>query len=357
MIRLCVGLISHFCLAFVLAVALPLSAIAAANAQRLRVLTWPGYADADVVKVFEQRTNSKVEVTVVDSDAVLWQKVTQDTSADAAFDVIAVNTAELQRYIRAGLVLPIATASLPNLAMQLPRFRDLRAIPGLVHGDEVYGIPYAYAEMGLIYDRRQVAEVPDTIAALWDERYRGKVLAFNDGTHNFSLAVQSMGRGDPFQIDDRDWPVVVERLIALRRNVLTFYSKPDESVELFRTRHAALMLANYGSQQLQLMRAAGADVGYAIPKEGALAWLDCWVITRNVRNKRLAEGWINYMLESGPSEVLTRRHGLDSTTRAAAHHQESDALIWLQPVEDVERRGELWTRIVSGDRLGKVLAP
>jgi len=356
MIRLCVGLISYFCLAFLLAVVLPVFALAGANQQRLRVLTWPGYADPDVVKVFEQRTNSKVEVTVVESDAVLWQKVAQTGGAEEAFDVIAVNTAELQRYIRAELVLPIATAALPNLATQLPRFRDLRTIPGLVHGDKVYGIPYAYAEMGLIYDRRQVAEPPDSIAALWDERYRGKVLAFNDGTHNFSLAALSMG-ADPFRIADKDWPAVAERLIALRRNVLTFYSKPEESVELFRTRNSALMLANYGSQQLQLMRATGADVGYAIPKEGALAWLDCWVVTRNVRNKRLAEGWINYMLEPGPSEVLTRRHGLDSTTHAAAHHQESDALIWLQPVEDVERRGELWTRIVSGDRLGKVLAP
>ena len=357
MIRLCVGLISYFCLAFLLAIAQPVSALAAANEQRLRILTWPGYADADVVQVFEQRTNSKVEVTVVDSDAVLWQKVAQNTKADEAFDVIAVNTAELQRYLRAGLVQPIAAAALPNLASQLPRFRDLRAIPGLVQGDEVYGIPYAYAEMGLIYDRQQVAEAPDSIAALWDERYRGKVLAFDDGTHNFSLAAQSLGQVDPFQIADRDWPAVVERLIALRRNVLSFYSKPEESVELFRTRHAALMLANYGSQQWQLMRATGADVGYAIPKEGALAWLDCWAITRNARNKRLAEGWINYMLEAGPSEVLTGRHGLDSTTRAAAHRRESDALIWLQPVEDVERRVALWARIVSGDRLGKVLAP
>lgn len=339
-----------------LAAVQPASA-AGMNAQRLRVLAWPGYADPDIVKIFEQRTNSRVEVTFVDSDAVLWQKVAQNAAADESFDVIAVNTAELQRYIRAGLVMPIDTSSVPNLAMQLPRFRNLPAIPGLVHDEKVYGIPYAYAEMGLIYDRRQMAKAPDSIAALWDERHHGRVLAFNDGTHNFSLAAQSIGHADPFRIAARDWPAVVERLIALRRNVLTFYSKPEESVELFRTRQAVLMLANYGSQQLQLMRAAGMDVGYAIPREGALAWLDCWAITRNARNKRLAEGWINYMLEAAPGEVLTRRHGLDSTTVDAAHRRESDALIWLQPVEDVERRNRLWTRIVSGDRLGKVVAP
>ncbi|PLX72710.1 MAG: spermidine/putrescine ABC transporter substrate-binding protein, partial [Azoarcus sp.] len=36
-------------------------------AEVLRVLAWPGYADPDVVKVFEQRTGSRVEVTVIDS--------------------------------------------------------------------------------------------------------------------------------------------------------------------------------------------------------------------------------------------------------------------------------------------------
>lgn len=360
MTRLLIGPMRHLfpgLLALVLAAFLPAFATSGTNQPRLRVLAWPGYADPDIVRVFEQRTNSKVEVTIVDSDAVLWQKVAQQSSADEAFDVIAVNTAELQRYIAEGMVVPIDTASVPNLAGQLPRFRNLAAIPGLVHGDKTYGVPYAYAEMGLIYDRRQMITPPDSIAALWDERYRGRVLAFNDGTHNFSLAAQSIGVADPFRIADKDWPAVVQRLIALRRNVLTFYSKPEESVELFRDRQAVLMLANYGSQQLQLMRAAGIDVGYAIPREGALAWLDCWAITRNVANRRLAEGWINYLLEAAPGEVLARRHGLHSTTAEADHRSENDALIWLRQVESVERRGEAWSRIVSGDRLGKVLAP
>lgn len=42
-------------------------------AEVLRVLAWPGYADPDIVKTFEKRTGSKVEVTYIDSDEVLWQ--------------------------------------------------------------------------------------------------------------------------------------------------------------------------------------------------------------------------------------------------------------------------------------------
>ena len=340
------------CLALLLAAILPAPGV---SGETLRVLAWPGYADPDVVKTFEQRTKSKVEVTVIDSDDVLWQKVSQGNAAD--FDVFAVNTAELQRYIRQGLVLPINTAALPNLSRQLPGFRNLDAIPGVVHEGKVFAIPYTYAEMGLIYDRQQIKDAPDSIAALWDPRYRGKVLVFNDGTHNFSLAAQALGISTPFLLGDQDWPAIVNQLIALRRNVLTFYAQPDESVDLFKSRRAALMLANYGSQQLQLMKAAGVDAAYVIPREGALAWLDCWTITRGVRNKALAEAWINYLLEEKPGEVLRTRQGLDNTTSPSPHHHAGDNLIWLEPVENVERRNSLWKRIMSGDRVSKVLAP
>ena len=108
--------------------------------ETLRVLTWPGYADADLVKAFELKTGSKVEVTTIDSDDVMWQKLNKNKAGD--FDVFAVNTAELQRYIQAGLAVPVQTANIPNTARQLPRFRDLKGIPGLVHGNKVYAIPY-----------------------------------------------------------------------------------------------------------------------------------------------------------------------------------------------------------------------
>ncbi len=52
--------------------------------------------------------------------------------------------------------------------------------------------------MGLIYNRRQFDAPPQSIAALWDARYRGKVLIYNSGSHNFSLAAQVLGKDSPF---------------------------------------------------------------------------------------------------------------------------------------------------------------
>lgn len=321
----------------------------------LRVLAWPGYADPDVVKAFELRTGARVEVTVIDSDETLWQRITQNQAED--FDLFAVNTAELQRYIPKGLVVPINTRAIPNTRLQLPRFQQLKSIPGIVHGNQAYAVPYTYAEMGLIYDRAQFPTPPTSIRALWDPHYKGRVLVYNGGTHNFSLAAQMLGDATPFQIDAKEWPSAVQQLLALRRNVLTFYAQPEESVEWFKRNKAALLFANYGSQQLKLLQAAGVNVGYAIPKEGALAWLDCWAITRGAKNMALAEAWINYMLEPEPGQVLLNRQGLANTTSESPYLRPDDKVIWLEPVENVERRNLLWSRIVSGDRANKVLAP
>ncbi|WP_367850141.1 PotD/PotF family extracellular solute-binding protein [Rhodoferax sp. WC2427] len=339
-------------------VSLPLAASVRARAaagEVLRVLAWPGYADADIVKTFEQRMGCRVEVTMVDSDVNLWQKISLHQAQD--FDVFAVNTAELQRYIRQNWVQPIATATLPNLSRQLPRFQNRAAIPGLVHGGKTYAIPYTYAEMGLLYDRGQIKQPPTSITALWDTGLQGKVIAYSAGTHNFALAALSLGLPSPFRLAADQWPQAVDKLIALRRNVGAFYTQPEESLALFKQHHAALLFANFGRQQEVLFRAAGLDVGYTIPKEGALAWLDCWAITRGATNPVLAAAWINYLLEPEPGQVLEQRQGLANTTSASPDYRGDDRLVWLEPVESEERRNLLWSRIVSGDRARKVLAP
>ena len=321
----------------------------------LRVLAWPGYADADVVEAFEQRHGVRVDLTLVATDQALWDRMSTNDGAD--FDVFAVNTAELQRYIDGRLAQPVDPDAIPNTKLQLPRFRKLETIAGLTRDGKAWGIPYTYAEMGLIYDRSQFAQPPDSIAVLWDPRLHGKVLAYGGGGHNFSLAALALGKPSPFRLAEGDWPQAVDRLIALRRNVLGFYTRPDEATRLFRKHRVALLLANYGMQQVQALKAAGADIGYAIPKEGALAWLDCWVISRGARDTALASAWIDHMLAPKVSGLLVTRQGLANTIAEPDGGAADARRLWLEPMEEPARRDRLWGRIVSGDKAGKVLAP
>lgn len=324
-----------------------LPACALADRQPLRILAWSGYADSDLVAEFEQRQQVKVEVTLVGSDDVMRAKLAANQGAD--YDVIAANTAEIEHYISQQLLQPLQPTRIGNTTRQLWRFRDYPKIPGITHAGKVYAIPYTYSEIGLIYDRQQFKQPPDSITSLWDPQLHGRVLAFNTSSHNFAIASQARGR-DPFNISDDEFPRVTEQLIALRRNVLAFYSLPEEAATLFLQHKAALLFANYGRQQLKQLQDSGADVGYAVPREGALAWLDCWAISRGARDPKLAEAWIDFTLEPRISHALTERQGLSNTLEEPAEVDRSARLIWLRPVEDAPRRARLWQRILSGDR-------
>ncbi|WP_253189712.1 MULTISPECIES: extracellular solute-binding protein [Paraburkholderia] len=321
---------------------------ARADGKVLRVLAWPGYADADVVKTFEERYHARVEVTLVDSDEALWAQM--HAKDEPGFDVLAANTAEIRRYTQAGLLAPLDLGSLPNTKNQLPRFQARSSIEGLTSDGNVYAIPFTYSSMGLIYDRRQIAVAPHSMRELWNPQYRGKVLDFNSAQHNFSFTALALGYPHPFQLDDAQIRAIAHKLVDLRRNLLTYYTLPEEATAFFIQHKVALMFGNYGTQQVELLRRAGADVGYVIPDEGVLAWLDCWSMTRAATDQPLALAWINYMLDPQVNALLTQRQGLANTLTAPVDSSGSGHIVWIGPVENIQRREDLWARIVSGDR-------
>src|SRR6185369_945409 len=71
-----------------------------ASAKDLRILAWQGYADDDWVKEFEAQTGANVNVVFIGTDDEIWAKIKGSEGKD--FDLFAVNTAQLQRYIDAG---------------------------------------------------------------------------------------------------------------------------------------------------------------------------------------------------------------------------------------------------------------
>jgi len=311
----------------------------------LRILTWHGYADADWVAEFERDHDVRVEVSFVESDDELWEKLSKNHGAD--YDVFAANTAELQRYISHDIAAPIRINKISNIKNQLPRFRNTENIAGLNHNGNLYAIPFTYSEMGLIYDKKQFKSPPNSMSALWLPQYQGKIILYDGSNHNFSLTALLLGSKNPFQLSNDEMNKTVKKLLQLRAQTPFFYTGPEESVQLFLKNNAALMFANYGNQQVKQLQKANPNIGYVIPKEGALAWLDCWVISVSAKNKSMAEQWINFTLEKNISTALTRRQGLPNTL-VSNNINDNDKIIWLEPSEDFALRSQYWERIRAG---------
>jgi putative spermidine/putrescine transport system substrate-binding protein len=315
----------------------------AALAENLRVLAWDGYADPDWVKAFTAETGIGVDVVFIGSDDEIWAKIKGSEGKD--FDVFAVNTAQLQRYIQADLVSPIDVSKFPNQPKVLPRFRDLEAVGGVTKDGKVYGIPFAFDSIGLIYDTNKVKPAPNSMDVLWDPKYKGKVLAYDNGEHNFSFTALTLGYKDPFHLTADQMEKVKEKLVDLKHNVLSFYTTADEAQQIYQNNDVALIWANYGQQQVKAMQEVGAPVKYVNPKEGALAWLDNWVISKGVRNKDAAHKWINFMISKKVSSELSQRTGFGNSVTETGSAGANDKLVWLEPVEDPLKRSDLWNEV------------
>ena len=220
-------------------------------AKELRVMAWQGYADDDWVKEFQDQTGATANIVFIGTDDEIWAKIKGSEGKD--FDVFAVNTAQLQRYIDGGLTTPHDLSKLPNQKNVLPRFQDLSKVKGVMRDGKVHSIPFCFDSIGIIYDKGKVNPPPDSFEIFWDPKYKGKILAYDNGEHNFSFTALTMGIDDPFHLSADQMAKIKEKLIALKGNVLSFYTTPDEALQLYKSNDVALIWANYGQQQVKAM--------------------------------------------------------------------------------------------------------
>lgn len=314
-----------------------------AEAKELRILAWQGYADDDWVKEFEAQSGADVSVVFIGTDDEIWAKIKGSEGKD--FDLFAVNTAQLQRYIDAGLTTPFDLVRVPNQKGQLPIFNDLSKVKGVMRDGAVHAIPFCFDSIGLIYDTDKVKPAPTTMDVLWDPQYQGKVLAYDNGEHNFSFTALTLGIADPFKLSDAQFDAIKTKLTALKGNVLSFYSTSDEALQIYQNNDVALIWANYGQQQVKAMQDAGAHIAYVNPSEGALAWLDTWAMTNGVRDKELAEQWVDFILQKKIGEQLSQRTGFGNTVVPSPNAGDNDKLIYLEAVENPTKRSDLWNEI------------
>lgn len=311
--------------------------------KQLRVMSWEGYTDDRLVAAFEAATGAKVRVTYVSSVDEASAKLT--ASEGAGFDIFAIESSSYKRLIRQGLMRPIDVARVPSLGGMLPAFHNL---PGLEVAGRTYGAPYAWGSVPLIYAKAAFPTPPDSWSVLWDPKYRGRVIGQDDANNNIVTMAIALGLPDPFQLTDAQFNQVKRQLLAMKRNVATYYAGFDEGASIFAQGGVDLMFA-MAEPQVEMIRRKGVDVGLVIPKEGAIGWVDCWAISAGCRDEALAHAWIETTLRSDMATLLSTTYHYgnvrDAAANAALGLTYTDRLTFLDAPEDFARRVKLWNEV------------
>ena len=291
------------CLIAIMLLSLCLSGCGGKKGLTLNVYNWGEYisdgseGSFDTVREFEkwyEETYGQqvtVNYSTFASNEDMYSKI---SSGAVSYDVIIPSDYMIARMAKEGLLLPLNFDNIPNYQYIEDTFKGLYYDP-----DNQYSIPYTYGVVGVIYDANVVDEA-DTGSwdLMWNEKYSGKILQFNNSRDAFGTAMYKLGI-DVNTTDKASWDKAYDELLTQRPLVKSYVM--DEIYNMMESGEAAVG-AYYAGDYFTMVDAQSenVDLQFYYP-ENTNFYVDAMCIPSCAQNKELAEIFINFMLSEEPA--------------------------------------------------------
>jgi len=233
----------------------------------------------------------KVNYTTFASNEDMYSKI---SSGAVSYDVIIPSDYMIARMAAEDLLLPLDFANIPNYQYIDDTFKGLYYDP-----QNQYSVPYTYGIVGVIYNANVVDEADAKgWDLMWNEKYKGKILQFNNSRDAFGTAMYKLGI-DVNTTDKAQWDKAYDELLAQRPLVYSYVM--DEIYNMMESGEAAIG-AYYAGDYFTMLdaQAENVDLKFYYP-ERTNFYVDAMCIPKCAQNKELAEIFINYMLSEEPA--------------------------------------------------------
>ena len=237
----------------------------------------------DVNKEFEKETGIKINYTTYDSNENMYNKI---KGGGANYDIIIPSDYMIERMINEELLEKINFDNIPNYSNILPEYKNLYFDP-----NNEYSVPYNVGMVGLVYNTKMVKETPDSWSIMWDEKYKGQILMFNNSRDAFAIAQFLCGVSLNTN-NSEDWEKAYEKLKEQKPLVQSYVM--DDVFNKMEGGEAAI--AAYYAGDCILMADNNPDLAFVYPKEGTNIFVDSICIPKGCQNKEAAELYINFLL-------------------------------------------------------------
>lgn len=252
------------------------------------------------LKAQGKNVDVRVNYTTYASNEDLYAKL---KSGAGGYDVIIPSDYMIERLKADGLIQPLDMSKIPyydNIEEQFKNpFYDNDT-------DEKYTVMYTYGIIGIIYNKDKLApadleKIENGEAGwelLWDEKYKGQILQFNNARDAFGTAMYALGI-DVNDATDEDWQMAYNKLLAQKPLVQSYVM--DEIYNKMESGEATL--AAYYAGDCLSMIANNESLGFFYPKNENGEYVtnifaDAMCIPTGAENVEHAYEYINFMLSS-----------------------------------------------------------
>ncbi len=255
-------------------------------------------ANAAFEEWYLEEFNVKVTVnySTFSSNESLYAKL---SSGSVKYDVIVPSDYMIERMIEEDLLAPLDYSNIPNAENLLPEFWGENSEHSEYDPGNVYSVPYLYGMIGIIYNTEMVDEDEEDIGSwnlMWNEKYAGNILQFNNSRDAFGTAQYLLGI-DVNTEDETLWRQVLEKMKE-QKKILQGYVM-DEIYNKMENGSAAI--ASYYAGDFLTMYENNEDLEFFYPEEGTNIYVDAMCIPKNCNNKLIAERYIDFMLSEEPA--------------------------------------------------------
>lgn len=259
----------------------------------LNVYNWGEYisngtdGSLDVVRAFERLTGIRVNYTTYDTNESLYAKL---KSGGGDYDIIIPSDYMIGKMIAEDMLEELNMDNIPNAAHIGESYRARPFDP-----DDRYSVAYTWGLVCIIYNTTMVdeADLAQGWGILWDEKYAGQILMFNNSRDAFAIAGKLLGNSINPQ-SEQEIAQAAEKLKEQKSVVQSYVM--DEVFDKMSGGEAAL--APYYVGDGVTMMADNPDLALFLPEEGTNLYLDAMCIPKGCRNREAAEMFINFMCET-----------------------------------------------------------
>ena len=141
----------------------------------------------DVIAEFEKKyPNIKVQYSTFDSNETMYAKL---KNGGITVDVVIPSDYMIGRMRQEGMLQELNYDNIPNAKYIDDAYRGLSYDP-----EDKYSVPYTWGTVGIIYNSKYVDEADVTgWELLWNEKYAGKILMFDNSRDAFGIAEYLLG--------------------------------------------------------------------------------------------------------------------------------------------------------------------
>ncbi len=239
----------------------------------------------DVNKEFTRQTGIDVNYTTFDSNESLYSKL---ASGGANYDIIVPSDYMVSKLKEEGLIEKLDFKNIPNFQYIDQQFRN----PQYDSANE-YSVPYTWGVVGIFYNKNYVKEPVDNWEILWDKKYSGKILMFDNPRDAFGIAQKILGYSFN-STSAAEWETAA-KLLKEQKPLVQAYVM-DQIFDKMASGDA--WLAPYYAGDAATLVEDNPNIGFAIPtKEGTNFFVDAICIPTGARHKKEAEAYINFLCD------------------------------------------------------------